>query len=146
MKLNGWQRAWVVFSVAWLLGVSILHLSKWQSEAEMYHNWANELIAYLAEQDPTLKSHSPESVRSAYADISDKDLIQALHKDYLPKHPAYRYGFSEIDLKYSSESLLSIGNPSGILLRWLVIAFAAPLLVYLAGLSVAWIRGGFKHG
>lgn len=146
MELNGWQRAWIVFTAAWLLGAAILFVSKWQSEAEMYHNWAGDLLAYLVEQEPTLRGPFPESLRSSYADLSDKDFVQALHKDYVPKHPAYSYGFAEIDSRYSLSSLLSQNQASGMLVRWLMVAIGVPLLVYLAGLSIAWVRGGFKHG
>ena len=133
MKLNGWQRAWIVFSAAWVIALGVLYGSSHRSDKSVYHDWANDLIGYLIEQSPDLRGHTVTSVRSKYSDLSDKQLVNALHEKYLPKHPAYSYGFAEIDSRYRADG--GVG--------WLATALGIPALLYLAGFSIAWIRAGF---
>ena len=146
MKLNGWHRLWIVLSIACFVAVGALYVSLRGSENKLYHNWANELIAYLIEQSSELRGHTLMSVRSAYSDLSDKQLVNALHDKYLPKHPAYEYGFAEIDTKYRTLDGTEKGGASlSETLMWLAIGLGVPGLIYLTGLAVAWVRAGFRH-
>ena len=112
MKLNGWQRLWIVLSIAWFVALGALYVSSRGSEDKLYHDWANELIAYLIDQSSELRGQTAISVRSAYSDLSDKQLVNALHDKYLPKHPAYSYGFAEIDKKYRTLNRAENGGTS----------------------------------
>lgn len=107
----------------------------------MYHDWANDLIGYLIEQSPDLREHTVTSVRSKYSDLSDKQFVDALHEKYLPKHPAYGYGFAEIDSRYRADQGGQKTFDSRV--GWLAVALGIPALLYLAGFSIAWIRAGF---
>jgi hypothetical protein len=53
IKLNGWQRLWVVTSVLWFLGISILNYNmnykSHKTDAEIYHTWSNEIRGYLGD-------------------------------------------------------------------------------------------------
>lgn len=140
MKLNGWQRLWIVISILWAVSVAGYTFTSKQSESEIYHSWANDLIGYLVTQASDLKGYSITSLRSKYSDISDKELVEALHKKYIGKHPAYSYGFSEIDAKYEGK----IKGETNLLL-YVIVALALPILIYLVGWSVAWVRNGFKN-
>ena len=146
MKLNGWQRLWIVVSIAWIVAVGASYVSSRGSEDKLHHDWSNDLIVYLIEQSSELHGQSVKSVRSAYSDLSDKQLVEALHDKYLPKHPAYSYGFAEIDKKYRALDRAEIGR-TGLRgsLAWLAAALGIPVLVYLAGFAVAWVRAGFRH-
>ena len=146
MKFSGWQRLWIVCSIAWVITIGAFYLSSHRSEEKLYHNWANDLIGYLIEQSSDLRGHTLTSVRSAYSDLSDKELVDALHEKYLPKHPAYSYGFAEIDSRYRPDEGAGVGArrfyPK---LGWLVAALGVPALMFLAGLAIAWVRAGFRH-
>ena len=141
MKLNGWQRLWVIVSVAWVVVIGSAFVASQRSGEQNYHDWANELVEYLIEQSPDLQGHTVASVRAAYSDHSDKQLVDALHEKYLPKHPAYRYGFAEIDAKYFGVLVQSPRHES----VWLAAGFGVPLALYLLGLAISWVRAGFKH-
>lgn len=146
MKLNGWQRVWIVFSVAWVIAFGFLYVSSHQSEEKVYYDWANDLIGYLIEQSPDLRGHTLASVRSAYSDLSDRQLVDTLHEKYLPKHPAYGYGFAKIDSKHRLDGGAQLGALAfDSKFGWLAAALGIPVLVYLAGFAVAWIRAGFRR-
>ena len=140
MRLNGWQRTWIVLSIIWIALLASFYLALKPPEDQRYRDWVNALITYLIRQSPDLHGQTPESVRAAYSDLSDKQLVNALHDTYLPKHPAYRYGFSEIDGKYT-ESHDALPHK----VRCLGTAFGTPLLLYVLGFAVSWVRAGFKN-
>jgi hypothetical protein len=141
MRLNGWQRLWVIISLVWVIVIGSLFATSQRSGDQNYHEWANELVEYLIKQSPDLQGRTVASVRSAYSDLSDKQLVDALHEKYLPKHPAYHYGFSEINAKYSGASVQNTQHG----LVWLAAAIGVPLALYLLGLAIFWIGAGFKH-
>jgi hypothetical protein len=145
MKLNGWQRLWIVCTITWIVAVGAFYAFSRGSENKLYHEWANELILYLIEQSSDLQGHTVISVRSAYSDLSDRQLIDALHDKYLPKHPAYTYGFAEIDAKYKLSEKVATGEHrfQGDVV-WLMIAFGIPASMYLVGGAIAWVRAGFR--
>jgi hypothetical protein len=146
-RLNGWQRLWVVSSVMWFLGISILNYNmNYKADSEIYHAWSNEVIEYLIAQVPELKGYSVSSLRFTYSDMSDKELITALHKKFMSKHPAYQYGLTEIDSKYESK-VASTGGPrySGWFV-YILLAIGVPACLYVFGWAIAWIKNGFKSG
>jgi hypothetical protein len=141
MRFNGWQRAWVVLSVVWIAATSSVAITSRCSEEQRYHDLFNELIRYLIAQSTDLRGHTTVSVRAAYSDMSDRQLVEATHDKYLNKHPAYRYGFSEIDAKHSPGTASTL-TPN--LQRGLA-ALGVPLALYLLGVAVAWVRAGFRR-
>jgi len=146
MKLGGWHRLWLVLAIAWVAGTGFAYLSSRQSVDEIYHSWANELISYLVANSSDLQGHTPSSIRSLYAEIGDRQLVEALHERYLSEHPAYRYGFAEIDAKYRSDAQsLDGAHASREQLWWLAIVLGVPALAYIGGFSVAWVRAGFRR-
>lgn len=50
MRLNGWQRAWVVLSVVWIAAISSVAITSQRSEEQRYNDLFNELIRYLIAQ------------------------------------------------------------------------------------------------
>ena len=141
MRLNGWQRLWVVISLLWMGVVAAYTLTRGASQSEIYHSWANDLLGYLVTEASDLKSYSVTSLRSTYSDLSDKELIEALHKKYIGKHPAYRYGFEQIDAKYERKIAGEDSNP----LISVLIAVVLPVLLYVLGWTFVWVRNGFKN-
>lgn len=140
MRLNGWQRAWTLASALWIVGVIAITVFSGRSESERYHAWSNEMLQYLMEQVPDLKGQTINSVRAAYSDLSDKKLIDALHEKYIKQHPAYGYGFAQIDAKYSDQKI-----PNTTAWNAVLIALLPPPIAYILGFGIAWVRSGFKH-
>jgi len=88
-----------------------------------------------------LKGYSVTSLRPKYSDISDKELVEALHKKYLNAHPAYRYGFEQIDTKYEK---IVYKNSNNTVKTLLYVAIGVPISLYFFGWAFVWIRRGFK--
>lgn len=141
MKLNGWQRLWLIISFVWIGCIVAYSIIAKQSESEIYHSWSQDLLSYLVTQANDLKGYSVTSLRSTYSGVSDKELVEALHKKYIGKHPAYRYGFSKIDAKY--EKAIS-GRNDGKIETLSFAAIGFPVVLYLFGWAVGWVRRGFK--
>jgi len=149
MKLNGWQRLWIVSSALWLVCVSILtyniYYSSHKNDAEIYHAWVNETLEYLIAQVPELKDYTVSTLRNDYADIADKELKEALHKKFIPKHPAYEYGLTEIDSKYENRITSKSENTRFILFPYILLAIGFPIILYVFGWTIAWIKNGFYN-
>lgn len=141
MRLNGWQRLWIFISVAWVLVVLGFAIQSMRSEEERYSRWSNELLEYVASQAPELQGRTTASLRAAYVTLTDKQLVEAMHDAYLVKHPAYRFGFSSIDEKYSQPNGLGVTQVKTLVMIGLI----PPLLVYVLGLGLVWVRRGFKQ-
>ena len=148
IRLRGWQRLWVVTSVLWLVGVSIMNYNMnyngHKNDVEVYRAWSNEILEYLITQVPDLKDSSVSSLRRTYSDFSDKELIEAIHKKFITKHPAYEYGLTEIDSKYENKVTLRAGRGLSKLFIWILLAIGVPAFLYVFGWAIAWIKNGFK--
>lgn len=140
--MNGWQRLFVVFACIWVFSTSGWYVHSRQNEADVYHAWSEDLLAYLVAQDTELKNHTVRSLRSAYADLSDQQLINAVLAKYLPKHPAYGYGFEQIERKY--RGTIDPGGGSAVNWWWIAAILGVPVAVYLLGFAIAWVRAGFR--
>jgi hypothetical protein len=149
IRPNGWQRLWIVTSVLWLVGVSIMNYNMnyngYKNDAEVYHAWSNEILEYLITQVPDLKGSSVSSLRRTYSDFSERELIEVLHKTFITKHPAYEYGLTEIDSKYENKVTLRAGWGLSKLFIWILLAIGVPASLYVFGWAIAWIRNGFNR-
>jgi len=134
--LNGWQRLWIVFS--WVVAVGSLYAAaSHQLYDRFYSDWGNELISYLIESSE-LPGQTVESVRYSYSNMSGKQIVNALHDKYLPKHPAYTYESAKIDAKYQQREEMA-----HLSILWPVVV-GIPVLVYLAGFAIGWVGAGFR--
>ena len=145
MKLNGWQRLWVVISLLWLASVATYTFYTFAnklSEPEIYHSWANELIGYLISNVSDLTGYSVTSLRSKYSDLSDKKLIEALNEKYIndATEPWIFLSVEKIAAKYE-EKLTSKQDDY---LFPAMVALIPPILIYLLGWAFVWVRNGFK--
>jgi hypothetical protein len=138
MKLNGWQRLWVVLSALYLAIVIVFTWSSWPTRRQIDNSWVYDLIN--ATKDP--KDYAYE-IRDAYKDIPDGELIQRINAKYSEKSE-YKEILKTTNLKYQME-IESLGKDrfktGGIaLLAWLI-----PIgLIYLLGVAAGWIYKGFK--
>lgn len=139
IKLNGWQRLWVVLSITYFAIVVAFTFSLWPNESKIENCWVYSLIDET--KDPNDYTYQ---IRDAYKDISDKELIRRINAKY-SSNQDYKEILNSINLKYQSE-LQSLWKEQ---IKTIAIALMAWLLpiatVYLLGLSIGWIYKGFKN-
>ena len=144
MYLSGWARLWIVFTVLWVasVGGAWMYANSLYKEANqvLYKNWSNEMIEYLVENASELEGQTVAAVRSKYSDMSEKQTIAALREKFESKHPAYRFGFAEIDGRYRPlRTQVPHSWP-----WWFGVAIGIPVLVFAIAKTVVWIVDGFR--
>lgn len=143
-RLNGWQRLWVALSVIWLLVVAAFTIALWSSASDYEHRRLDDSIDavghYLERENPSYRYEGAWATRTKYNDLSDDQLLARLHDEYKGK-----VDFQPIETEYRrkldrlpTERAEAVGVA---LLVWFVPAAA----VYALGLTVAWIRRGFRQ-
>lgn len=84
VRLNGWQRIFVVISIIWTLGVGFLAWQKWPIEARNYRPWETDFGALAAQRDESLAQFIRAVYPWAYRDLSDAELEAAFRTKYPP--------------------------------------------------------------
>jgi hypothetical protein len=139
LKLNGWQRLWVVLGIIYFAVVVAFTFSVWPSESKIENSWVYSLIEKT--KDPNDYTYQ---IRDAYKDISDKELIRRINAKY-SLNQDYKEIVSSINLKYQGE-LQSLRKEQIKTTAMALIIWLLPVaIVYLLGLSIAWIYKGFKN-
>jgi hypothetical protein len=139
IKLNGWQRLWVVLSIIYFVIVAGFSFALWPAESNIENSWAYSLIDKT--KDPNDYAYQ---IRDAYKDISDKELIRRINAKY-SSNQNYKEILNTINLKYQSE-LQSLWKEQFKAIAIALMAWLLPIaIVYLLGLSFGWIYKGFKN-
>lgn len=83
MRLNGWQRLWMVLVLAWLVLVLALLAATGEipPERAVYRNWSREAV-HVVQASRGVPSTAYD-VRRAYGDLSDVQLVAAIERDYV---------------------------------------------------------------
>ncbi len=138
VKLNGWQRLWVVLSAIYLAIVIVFTWSSWPTRRQVENSWVYDLINVI--KDP--KDYAYE-IRDAYKDIPDGELIQRINAKYSEK-PDYKEILNTTNLKYQME-IESLWKDRFKTLGIALLAWLIPIgLIYLLGVATGWIYKGFK--
>jgi hypothetical protein len=139
IKLNGWQRLWVVLSIIYFVIVVGFSFASWPTESNIENSWVYSLIDKT--KDPNDYAYQ---IRDAYQDISDKELIRRINAKY-SSNQNYKEILNTINLKYQSE-LQSLWKEQFKTIAIALMAWLLPIaIVYLLGLSFGWIYKGFKN-
>jgi hypothetical protein len=159
MKLNGWQRLWVVTSIIIFVIAVFYTIVLLPGKSEIMSRWAYETIETVrnTKEFKEDSSASPEDAwfrfelgaalpghRDALRGYSDKDLIDKIHQKYVDKNPLTKIKFDEIDRRYRNElDSLPITRA-----KHALIVFAIYLclisVIYGLGWSIGWIYRGFR--
>jgi len=144
LKLNGWQRLWVVLSIAYLPVIVIFATETWVDESRYSQTRVIDSLELvrdiLQKENPSKILPNSYNLRfDFYKDLSDEDIIQALHRKY-----SDQADFSQVEREYRGnvenlpmENLKRVGVGS---LVWL----GPVVTVYVFGLAFVWIRNGFR--
>ena len=145
IRLNGWQRLWLIASLLWIFSMGVMSAKYFQTESERRAWWLNmlelQLTTTIKGTDRTLNGGSRagekelEKLRGA---MTDSEWIDALPKLY-----------PNAGLQESLESYRrDMGNLPNDQLRDLgliaLLALVPPSLIYIAGLVLVWIIAGFR--
>jgi hypothetical protein len=145
LKLNGWQRLWVVLLAMYAVPVSLIAVESWpQADAHATARLYESLDLVGKHMESTTPGYSFEgsySVRQKYySDLTDDQIIERLHAKFGDK-----ISFDRIELNYLRKlrdlpkerfELVAYGFAA-----WLLPALAA----YLLGASMGWVRRGFRR-
>lgn len=151
-KLNGWQRIWILFTALWLaFGINYY--------IDVYHSvWYGKVNSYvlnsgasIALRDDFIKveyelpkgfEYAPLNLREIYPLLSETEIIDIVYDEF-EKHKnqeEYKKHFNALnEIKENNKNQL-IDRALG---EWKAF-ITPPLLVYLFGWCVAWIRRGFN--
>jgi len=144
LRLNGWQRMWVVVSLLYLVAVIIFTIAFMPERANIEQAWEYETDAIAGSNtrlelpfrdmsDEARVKVIREVYPDAYQDLNDEELATALRT---------RIGF--INIKHQArlaglfgEQVKSMGLG---LLAWIV----PSVVLYMLGWSIGWIYRGFQ--
>jgi heme/copper-type cytochrome/quinol oxidase subunit 2 len=139
MKLNGWQRLWVVISIIIFVVAVFFTFEHYPKKSEIYSTWANETIEVVKKPG----EHS-FLIRMAYKDYSDEELIEKLHEKYAEKNASTKVKFDEIDKKYKNDLDNLPSQQTKHILICLTVYLCLIICIYVFGWSVGWVYRGFK--
>ncbi len=136
---TGWQRLWLVLSVVYFFVVVFFTIIFLPGQSEYSTKRVYDTIKLMIKNEPKLSKSSAYKVRAYYKDMQDDRLVEAIHKKYSGK-----IDFSSIEHEYQKKiSSLHYERVQIFILGfsvWIVPVF----IIYVLGLSTAWIIKGFK--
>lgn len=87
MRLNGWQRLFVVLAAVWSLGAGFLTWRAWPAEIERYRPWEMDFEAAASKRGESLAQFIRSVYPWAYQDLTDDALEAAFKARYPSKSP-----------------------------------------------------------
>ena len=156
MRLNGWQRLWVLIAIIYLIPIAIITINSFPTKNQIYNKWYEYLysIYYIANEKTDnegflLRSQIKNldqqqkiifleaSIRSKQHIDTGNEMDQIVYQNARQSIPDFRKTY-EADLNELPSNQKEIITIS--LLIWIV-----PLvIVYIFGLILKWVYKGFK--
>jgi hypothetical protein len=152
MRLNGWQRLWVVLSVLWALAVTGLVSAGWETRAAVQHRWAEALRDQRWMLDrASVRTHRHLQFYDALTDTAVIRLVEETAAKVAPEREDDPQAAREfVDgvaalREVMHRELAEIGRRNRTRFGFAVgTVLVLPCLLYAAGATVAWIRHGFS--
>jgi len=155
MKLNGWQRIWIVISLSWL---SFLYVISETYTQNLYANLNNYFVnenydgAYksleviIKNDDSTPDGfllHRGKYIEIPYSYSDKKRTIEHTYSLFNSRKniPKYKKIYEDLEEIKRSTQLKYIKYLVTEEIPWYL---APPIFIYLLGMLVGWIRAGFK--
>jgi len=144
MKLNGWQRLWVLFSVLWLIVVMGFTVATLPKESQILDRWAYATLEKIRDSDESLKKYSMWDLEKAYADIPREELIEKAQAKYSSSEKGLKIDFERINKRYKNQLGELTTNQAKSAGLGVAVWLGTILVVYILGWSVGWVIRGFK--
>lgn len=145
-KLNGWQRLWILIISLYLTFVLYFASISFPNKSDLYREWAYSILDLEKKHDKSINSLSNWEIREAYTKkgITDEKFIERLKEKSIEKPPDYQSEFAEIEKKHSAKIIKLKGKQIRYTVNALLIWFLPSSLIYILGISIAWVYKGFK--
>ena len=159
MKLNGWQRLWVVFTVAWTLAVCLVGYANWPRPTDYLRaleagEETRERLASQSAAKPTVSNEAPGSSRPPDLDAEGNPLPprtvtrtvnELIAAGAIPRgeEESTEAALARLVERLDSERQAlrddRVEHAGVTLMAWAI----PPALLYALGLAVGWVRRGF---
>jgi len=141
MRLNGWQRVWIVCGIIIFVIVTIVTIAVLPKRSEITSRWAYETINSV--KKPNEYAYE---IRDVYKDYDDDQLIAKIHEKYAKSGDIFdKVKFEEIDKRYKTELDGLFTEQIKHILIAFAVYFCIMLAIYGFGWSIGWIYRGFKR-
>jgi len=140
MKLGGWQRLWVLWSVIYLVPPIFFLLEDSSTKKKMEWLWVDNTIEIAKKQ---LDPYWTNGEISLYKDLTNQELVKRIHEKYGNDRWAelsfekvdqeYRDGLKNLNYKHLKSCNIAF-------MFWMVPVVA----VYILGKGVGWVYRGLK--
>ena len=157
LKINGWQRLWIVLSVLYLFPVIAVAVSIWPKSTHIEKRFLNKTFELIYEFEGKNKKDKISNIveeanrRGLFNNPKDEkeELMAAenwvaLAELAIVKHKG-KIKFSEVRNTYEMELKKVTAKRKRIVLFSPLIWFLPVVVLYILGLSVRWIIRGFKQ-
>ena len=141
--LNGWQRIWVVIAVLTIIPTLISAIDDMPTNKKINRIFADKLIGKSLELND-FKNFNIWDIRSAYSDMTDKQLIEKIIAQHGEKMEEQGLSYKDIPNE-NSEALNNI-NRSRLYIfiqylgGWIAVVFG----IYIFGWTIGWVIRGFR--
>ena len=170
MKLNGWQRIWIVLSILLLfpaVGLMVSIANPIEKRQEIMRSWAADTSRLIYNSDPEVREKLNDAaeepgisererllallraisgVKDLYPELSNSEFIERAQADYTGEDAKIKIDFSDINEENREQLNVLWGQflkACGMILAvWLSIC----VVVYAAGWTIGWIVRGFQRG
>ncbi len=70
---------------------------------KIYKEWSYSVIEWAMKNDPKLINQGVISIRDAYSDMQDAELIQKIEEKYTKQNIFHKFDFEKINKKYQAK-------------------------------------------
>ena len=142
LKLNGWQRLWVMISMIWLMVVTGFTVANLPQKYSIIDSWA--VATYVVGTGKSLDAASLDNIppRATLNKIR-KDIAKAQER-YLTTNMGGQVDFSKVNDTHSRQLEEIKLNQAKIVGYGVSIWLSTILVLYLFGWSAGWVIRGFK--
>ena len=99
MKINGWQRIWIVCGIIIFVIVAVFTMALFPKKSDITSRWVYETINSV--KKPNEYAYE---IRDAYKDYNDIQLITKIHEKYAKSGDIFdKVMFEKIDKRYKAE-------------------------------------------
>lgn len=157
LKINGWQRLWIVLSILYLFAVIVVAAMVWPQSTQIEKRFLNETYGLIDESEGKNEKYKftdfVEEANQRGLFNSPKDEKEelraaenwlALAERAISKHKG-KINFSEVRNAYKMDLREVNAERKQVVLFSLLFWFLPVVTLYTLGLSVRWIIRGFKQ-